>query len=257
MSLRHTVLLIGGLVALVGCQAQEVPGAGEVVFDTDEAKFVESDCPPERCATVEVNALRFPDSPALTEQMRRTLLTMALGITDGEDDRPADSWEAFAQQFFAQAKEDRDLAAQHSATQAVLEAEVYARHDDLLILELNSYVYYAGQAHGMPLTQFMVIDERQGREVAFDDMLVDGQEEAFREVLVRAHRRWLQKTGMDDVFAANWPLSESRNVAPLETAWVVRYNVYDIAPYSAGQPELHIPGDELVGIAEPRYLGDN
>lgn len=49
-------------------------------------------------------------------------------------------------------------------------------------------------------------------------------------------------------------LSENRNVAPLETAWAVRFNVYEIAPYAVGQPEIHIPNEELKGIAKARYL---
>ncbi|PMR72166.1 RsiV family protein [Halomonas heilongjiangensis] len=255
MSFRYVAMLAGGMVTLGGCQAQEEsPPSGGSAYEAVEERFVEHDCAAERCAEVAVSALRFPDSPALTEQLRRRLLVMGMGITDGENDRPADSWEGYAQAFLAQAEADRHLVPLHSASQARLEANVYARHDDLLIIELDSYVYHAGQAHGMPLTGFMVIDERLGRVVGFDDMLVDGQEEAFREALARAHRRWLQQTNADDDFAATWPLSESRNVAPLETAWVVRYNVYEIAPYAAGQPELHIPNDDLAGIVEPRYL---
>lgn len=101
----------------------------------------------------------------------------------------------------------------------------------------------------------MVIDERLGTVVTLDDMLLEGRESAFYEALVRVHERWLLELGQDDAFAANWPLSENRNVAPLEAAWAVRYNVYDIAPYAVGQPEFHIPLDELEGIAKPRYLG--
>ena len=256
MACRNVVVIALALATLAGCQAEEAPlQASEVDHEVVEARFVETDCPAEHCAEVEVSALRFPDSPALSERLRTRLLVMGQGITDGEDDRPADSWEAYAQAFFAQAKEVRRFAPVHGASQARLEAKVSARHDDLLVIELDGYVYHAGQAHGMPLTEFMVIDERLGRVVTLDDMLLDGQEAAFQAALARAHERWLQQLEAGDDFAADWPLSESRNVAPFETAWVVRYNVYEIAPYAAGQPELRIPGEELEGIAEPRYLG--
>lgn len=255
MSYRNTVVLAVGLVVLAGCQAEEMQlQASEIAYEPFEVSFVETDCPEERCAEVKVNALQFPGSPELSDHVRTQLLLMGQGITDGETEWPSDSWEAFADAFFKEAKETRQYAT-HSASHVRLEAEAVARHNELLIIALDGYVYHAGQAHGMPLTEFMVIDERLERVVTLDYMLLDGQEPAFRAALGRAHERWLRELKQDDKFAANWPLSENRNVAPLETAWAVRFNVYEIAPYAVGQPELRIPLDELEGIAKPRYLG--
>ncbi|PMR72403.1 RsiV family protein [Billgrantia endophytica] len=256
MSCRTIAVLAAGLVVLAGCQAEETQlQTSGIAYEAIEESFVESDCPEEHCAKVEVSALHFPDSQELSEQLRTRLLVMGQGITDGEAEWPSDSWEAYAEIFIEQAREERQYAPAHGASWARLEAQVLTRHDDLLVIELGSYVYYAGQAHGMPLTEFMVIDERLGQVVTLDDMLLDGQEAAFYEALIRAHERWLRELEQDDGFAANWPLHESRNVAPLASAWAVRYNVYEIAPYADGQPELHIPLDELEGIAKPRYLG--
>ena len=61
--------------------------------------------------------------------------------------------------------------------------------------------------------------------------------------------------GLDAQFATQGPLSKSRNIAPLEDRWEVTYNVYDIAPYAAGQPTLTLPLEALKGVAKPRYLG--
>ncbi|UYG04443.1 RsiV family protein [Halomonas sp. LR3S48] len=255
MSCRNVAVLAAGVMLLAGCQAEETQlQASEIAYEPFETSFVETDCPEERCATVEVSAIHFPDSPELSAHVRTRLLLMGQGITDSETEWPTDSWEAFAEAFFEQARETRQYAT-HSASHVRLEAEAMARHDELLIIELDGYVYHAGQAHGMPLTEFMVIDERLRQVVTLDDMLLDDQEAAFYEALIRAHERWLRELEQDDGFAANWPLHESRNVAPLESAWAVRYNVYEIAPYAVGQPELHIPLDELEGIAKPRYLG--
>ena len=237
-----------------GCQTVETSHATRVTVDSIKETFSETGCLPGSCAKVEINALRFPGSPALTEQLRLALLSMGMGISEDQHARPTGSWEAFAQDFIAQAEAGHESVIQSSASQALLEADVYARHNDLLVVELDSYIYHAGQAHGMPLTQFMVIDERLERVVGFDDMVIDGQEAAFEKALARAHQRWLQQTGADDDFVVSWPLSESRNVAPREAGWAVRYNVYDIAPYAAGQPELRIPDEELEGIVKPRYL---
>jgi hypothetical protein len=73
--------------------------------------------------------------------------------------------------------------------------------------------------------------------------------------LTEAHRRWITEAGFDEQFAVDWPLSPSRNIAPLEDRWEVTYNVYEIAPYAVGQPTLTLPLDALAGIAKPRYLG--
>lgn len=244
-------------IVLAGCQVEEQPLviSGLEVAPV-EHHFVEADCPLERCAEVTVEALYFPDAPAFSDELRSRLLTLGQGISE-EPVQASDSWEAYAEAFFQQAKAEREFAPVHGASQAVLQASVVERHDDLLIIELNSYVYHAGQAHGLPLTAYMVIDERLGQVVTLDEMLLEGQEEAFQAALFRAHEQWLLEQEADSYFVGFWPPVESRNVAPLAAAWAVTYNVYEIAPYAFGQPTLHIPLSELEGIARPRYLSSS
>ncbi|MEC9304798.1 MAG: RsiV family protein, partial [Pseudomonadota bacterium] len=196
----------------------------------------------------------FPQAPALSEALQTRLLTLGMAISD-ETAAPAESWDAYAERFLSLAEEDNQAAPGDMTSEALLEATVYARHHDLLVIELNSYVYHAGQAHGLPLTEYMVIDERERRIVEPEDMLVDGQEAAFDALLAGAHQRWITEMGLDAQFATQWPLSKSRNIAPLEDRWEVTYNVYDIAPYAAGQPTLTLPLEALKGVAKPRYLG--
>ncbi len=211
-------------------------------------------CQGEQCSTVTISALAFPQAPALSEALQTRLLTLGMAISD-ETAAPAESWDAYAERFLSLAEEDNQAAPGDMTSEALLEATVYARHHDLLVIELNSYVYHAGQAHGLPLTEYMVIDERERRIVEPEDMLVDGQEAAFDALLAGAHQRWITEMGLDAQFATQWPLSKSRNIAPLEDRWEVTYNVYDIAPYAAGQPTLTLPLEALKGVAKPRYLG--
>ena len=164
-----------------------------------------------------------------------------------ESAQPAESWDGYAERFFELAEEDNRTSLDGMTSEALLEASVYARHNDLLVVELNSYVYHAGQAHGLPLTEFMVIDEREQRMVEASDMLLDGQSAAFDDLLAQAHRRWISEMGFDEQFTVNWPLSQSRNIAPLEDQWEVTYNVYEIAPYAAGQPTLSYSTSSLGG----------
>lgn len=250
--------VIAGSVWLSGCHTsspsheQEEPLALATL--AVEQQFVAPGCEGERCSTVRISALEFPQDEALTQQLQERLLTLGMGITE-EQAEPAASWEAYAQHFFELAEEGNRLTPPEMTSEAMLEATVHAHHDDLLVLELNSYVYHAGQAHGLPMTAFMVIDERRRAVVEAEDMLLDGQEAAFDRLLAEAHQRWASEMGQDEQFLANWPLSPSRNIAPLEEAWEVKYNVYDIAPYAVGQPTLTIPVEALDGVAKPRFIG--
>lgn len=118
---------------------------------------------------------------------------------------------------------------------------------------ISGYLFTGG-AHGMPRTRYMVIDRRDRGIVEFHDMLIEGREEAFHDVLVRVHRRWLEEIGEAESFTELWPLTPSENIAPMEDGVSVVYNVYEIVPYAAGQPELRISCDELEKILKPRYL---
>ncbi|MCI0509279.1 MULTISPECIES: RsiV family protein [Chromohalobacter] len=245
-------IMLGALAVLGGCQTWATAPA-DVDIEHVEKRFVERGCPPGRCATVEVDSLRFPGAPGLTERLQDELLGMGTGITDGESAVTAASWKAFAQTFFSEAKVARERAPELPGYQAVFKAEVYDRHADLTTVKLDSYLFTGG-AHGMPLTQFMVIDERARRVVTLDDMLREGQTTAYRKALSRAHLRWLDTQRAEIDFTDSWPLSMNRNVAPLADEWRVGYNAYDIAPYSYGQPVLRIPAKALEGIVKPRYL---
>ncbi|WP_422102582.1 RsiV family protein [Vreelandella sp.] len=247
--------LVGSLL-LSGCLAADKSPSEPFALASlaIEKQYVEPDCQGEQCSTVTISALEFPQAPALSEALQTRLLTLGMSISE-ESAQPAESWDGYAERFFELAEEDNRTSLDGMTSEALLEASVYARHNDLLVVELNSYVYHAGQAHGLPLTEFMVIDEREQRMVEASDMLLDGQSAAFDDLLAQAHRRWISEMGFDEQFTVNWPLSQSRNIAPLEDQWEVTYNVYEIAPYAAGQPTLSIPRAALEGIAKPRYLG--
>ncbi|MBZ5487305.1 DUF3298 domain-containing protein [Halomonas aquamarina] len=252
---KSSSAVVAALV-LSGCQSPEAERVTppSLAYQPLEKHYVEPGCQRENCSEVKVSSLGFPDAPALSDELQRRLLALAMDMTDTAA-VPPQEWDDYAEAFFARADEDSDMLPQFMASEAQMETSVYAQHDGLLVLELTSYVYHAGQAHGLPSTAFMVIDERQSRAVSLDDMLLDGQESAFQQALLQAHRRWMAEMGYDDQYVINWPLSESRNVAPLEDSWVVKFNVYEIAPYAVGQPELFIPLEELEGVAKPRYLG--
>ncbi|MCP1315953.1 MULTISPECIES: RsiV family protein [unclassified Halomonas] len=248
-----------GVVAimLAGCQSMESRPVEPYAMVTlaEEKYFVAPGCQGEQCDDVRVSSLEFPKSEALTRELRARLVALA-GLDGGDEGAGARrvTWERFANDFFAQARESGMSSPQAGASSAVLEADVVSRHDDLLVLELNSYTYFSGQAHGLPATRYLVIDEREARIVEPGEMITPGREGDFQAALREAHQRWSRESDREADFAANWPFTPSDNIAPMEEGWQVKYDVYDIAPYAEGQPVLTIPRQALSGIAKPRFV---
>lgn len=253
-------LAIGGIVlatlALTGCQS--FPGwDGDALRTEPVVKTVhEPGCEGDDCATVTADYLRFPASPALSDLLQKRLFSLASGLSDDPDGGElgrAESFDEFADQVFAAAREARQEVPELPGYQADLKAEMVSDHDDLLILELDGYLF-SGGAHGLPLTQYLVIDRDTRQPVGLDEMLVPGQRPAYEAALKRAHRRWLSSDQASGLSVSQWPFVVSDNAAPLEDGLSVKYQVYDLGPYAIGQPTLTIPYAELDGVLKPRYL---
>ena len=58
----------------------------------------------------------------------------------------------------------------------------------------------------------------------------------------------------DKEFVAFWQFQPTRNIALLRDRVLLKYDVYSIAPYASGHPELSIPKEQLRGILKPQYL---
>jgi len=256
----HKRWLIGNLVLatvlLSGCQS--LPGWGSDPLRSEPVvKSVhEPDCEGDSCANVNAAYLRFPESPRLSAELERRLFGLASGLSDSPDGNAmgrASSFDDFADQVFAAARSARQDVPELPGYEADLKADSVADHDDLLVLELDGYLY-SGGAHGLPLTSYMVIERDTQQVVDLDDMLLPGQRPAYEAALKRAHQRWLQTDQASGLSKLQWPFAPSDNVAPLEDGLAVKYQVYDLAPYATGQPQLMIPYAELDGILRARYL---
>ncbi|RKR03407.1 uncharacterized protein DUF4163 [Kushneria sinocarnis] len=261
MSMPRSCLALAftALVSLAGCGGHDTTSSGEDDQATGQPplnpvhinrRLVQPDCR-DNCATITVNSLRLDGAPRLTRQLELRQLLLAGDFNESADEAPA-SIREFAEHFFAQAAADHEEHPDTATYEARFEAEVVADHDDLLVIRLDDYVFRGG-AHGMPTTGYMVIDQRNRHVVTLDDMLKAGQREAFNQALQAAHQRWLDSLDQP-LDTGDWPFAPSDNVALLPEGAVVKYQPYAIAPYAAGQPELHIPYRELEGIFKPRYL---
>lgn len=211
-------------------------------------RFTPKDCQ-DQCPTVKVSTLRFDQAPKLTVTLRRRLLGMAQIQGDKPTQTPAD-FKAYADQLFADSDAIRRKYPEIAPYSADFKARVVARHDGVLVVRLDAYTFLGG-AHGMPITDYMVIDVAKKRVLSLADMLEPGQHKAFEAKLRAAHARWAKQQAVD---MSNWPFTPSDNAAPMADGMAVTYQAYDIGPYAMGQPTLTIPYDQLHGILKPRFI---
>ncbi|MEE2869056.1 MAG: RsiV family protein, partial [Pseudomonadota bacterium] len=69
-----------------------------------------------------------------------------------------------------------------------------------------------------------------------------------------AHTQWLDQQKLDQNFRDSWPFDQTDQAYFSEQGLVLLYNVYHIAPYAMGQPELTLRYDALEGVIRDTYL---
>ncbi len=199
------------------------------------------------CPSIKVDSIVFPGIPRLTELVDHALAIMT-GVSDSQ--RPAYATIAEYEEYFWKTAAPRDSA--------VLAAKTRYRNRNLTAIELNTWQYFTGSAHGISATQFLNWDNTAGKVLGLADILEPGKSGAYVAALQEAHRRWLQSNpaAQEDPegYRRMWPFQPSENFAITDQGLVVKYDSYQIAPYSSGQPELLIPYSELRGILKPAYI---
>jgi hypothetical protein len=195
------------------------------------------------CPLVNIDTLHFPDEPALDALVQRRLLQMTRNSPDAPPVAP--TLQAYEQQFMARAD---------SRTSSYLQAKVREQHDGLVIVELSSYLDEGG-AHGMPGRGFINWLRQQHKALTLQDMLLPGQEGAFWQAAEEAHRGWLSGvTEQGPGFAKDWPFQKTPNIALTYGGVILKYDVYSIAPYSMGHPEIKIAYPRLNGVLKPELF---
>lgn len=202
----------------------------------------EGDCP-----KVELDSVVFPGVPRLTELIDVALATMT-GVGD-TGQRPYQTVAEYESYFWK-------TAAPRDST--LLAAKARYRNRDLTVIELNTWQYMTGAAHGISATQFLNWDNKTGKVLGLSNVLVPGQADAYAAALQQAHSAWAAQhpDAQNDpaTFARLWPFQPSNNFAITDAGLVVKYDSYQIAPYSSGQPELLIPYSALEGILRPEFM---
>ncbi|MCQ9616309.1 RsiV family protein [Paenalcaligenes niemegkensis] len=197
------------------------------------------------CPKLSVDSLVFPGNAKLSLFVDATLASMT-GMGDGPLHSSIDEFE----NYYWRTAGPRD--------EVILAAKTRYRNKDLTVVELGSWQYFTGAAHGMAATQFINWDNQRGAVLHFGDIIAPGKTQDFLRVLQQAHQQWLltQEDAQENIAQYNrlWPFQPTENIALTDTGVVAKYDAYAIAPYSSGQPELTVPYSQLKGILNPAYL---
>lgn len=246
-------LVLLGACAGTGQQSSVVPA--RVAQETQrEGWFPQSDAYERRkpgcqgeCPTLKVDSLVFPGHPELTRHINRTLANMA-GISESSGPEFPDI-AAFEADYW-----------QHAGArdEVVLTARVRYANRHLTVLQLDSWYYPTGAAHGISATTLVNWRNGSQKVLTLDDLLLPGKYAEFEKALRDAHAVWV--AGNPDArhdlgnYMRMWPFQPTRNVGISDAGLVAQYGSYEIAPYSGGHPELLVPFDRLRGIVQPAYL---
>lgn len=199
------------------------------------------------CPSIKVDSIVFPGNARLSDLVDHALAYMT-GI--GNSSEPPYATIAEYEQYFWKTAGPRDST--------LLAARTRYRNRSITVIELDTWQYMTGMAHGISATQFLNWDNSTGKVLSLDDVLRPGKRRDYVAALQQAHSRWLaanpEITGDTNAYVRQWPFQDSSNFGFIDQGLLVKYDSYQIAPYSAGQPELIIPYSALRGILRPEFL---
>ncbi|EIK54410.1 putative lipoprotein [Stutzerimonas stutzeri TS44] len=233
--------LLASLLLLGACQHSLLRQAPQATQHLTEER--PQGCVGEACPLVNIDTLHFATEPQLDRLIDERLRRLTLNEPDA---RLPESLRAYQADFLRDAK---------PGWASYLQAKVREQHGDISVIELSSYLYTGG-AHGMPGRGFINYDSARDRELRLEDLLIPGQEGNFWRAARQAHQRWLAQNdqAQNSDFREQWPFRQTAHIALLKDSVLLKYDVYSIAPYSSGHPELFIPHAQLEGILKPEYL---
>lgn len=233
-------------IVLIPDATDEISSRDGVFAQQVKWKRTKPDCRGE-CPTLEVDTLVFAGNTKLTRLVDHALALMT-GVN--EDQPPHYDSIAGFEEYYWQVAGSRDSV--------LLAAKLRYRSQYLTIIELDSWQYFTGAAHGVGATQFLNWDNARESVISLDQILTPEGRPKFDAALRQAHARWLQKQPDAQADPATWdrlwPFQTSDNYAFTDQGIVVKYNTYELAPYSYGQPELLIPYSELAGVLRVEYV---
>lgn len=136
-------------------------------------------------------------------------------------------------------------------------AQVIRQDANLTTIESNTYTFQGG-AHGGSYTFFINWDTKADKNLALEDILVDGYKAKLTQVadtIFRQQEKLSDTSSLaKDYFFKDSKFKLNRNflITPLGLRFV--YNIYEIKPYAAGRTELLIPYNKIKPILKPNTV---
>lgn len=201
------------------------------------------------CPTLQMDSLVFPGNTALTQYVDQQLAQMMRANEGDGTGADYSTVDGFVNSYWKNAA---------ARDEAQLYAKPRYRNKDLTVLELGVGYYATGAAHGTTRTQFVNWDNKAKKPLAFTEVVKSNQQATFNNRVQQAYMNWLKKQDLNEMdfnqYLRVWPFQPSENIALTDAGVVVKYNSYELAPYSSGQPELLITYPQLQGILQPLFL---
>jgi hypothetical protein len=204
------------------------------------------DCSSADCPSIKVKRLSFIGRDRFNNFLDQIMASMA--EVDASNNAAFRNLGEFAAYFWKISK---------PGYQVVLEASVKRGDEDLVVVQLDSYIFTGG-AHGVSTTQYINWLPQTDKILSLESMLLPKKMAAFEQALKKQHAIWLKTNpqALENPAAYNklWPFVPSDNAALLPEGLAITYDPYTIAPYSFGRPTILIPYSELVVVLRPELL---
>lgn len=122
------------------------------------------------------------------------------------------------------------------------------------LFEVDSYLYLAG-AHGMPYSEYIMLDSQTKQQIKLDDILVSGKKKQLQAKVYQAYKTWVKQNSDEaESYEKMWPFELTDNVLLTDEGVSFKYQAYQISPFAYGLPELTIPYSELKDIIAAKYI---
>jgi hypothetical protein len=125
----------------------------------------------------------------------------------------------------------------------------------IVTVSIQSYAFTGG-AHGMSVTQYLVFDTENGKQLGLADFFRPGFEATLDKLIDRRFRQIRGLSENDPLNSEKGGLFDDKikhneNFAVTGSGIRFLYNQYEIAPYAVGDIEIELSFDDLRDILKP------
>lgn len=126
---------------------------------------------------------------------------------------------------------------------------VFYNKDNILSMTVSTY-QYTGGAHGMEVTTSYNIDTKTGKNIALKDVFKKGVD--YKKIINNEIKNEIKETKKEGYNFVT--ITDNQNFFFNKGALNIKFNAYDIAPYSEGAPLFEISVSKLKNYINPQFL---